>query len=206
VTARRWSPGDAIVMRHYRDAYRWAAPMRVVEDRGDFVVLYLQPGSAIVRMGDADGRSTREFASATHLVESTWGLNHALHLIREGDRHATMLLWDQHTWEFRCWYLNYQDPLRRFALGFETMDLTLDTLISPDRANWRWKDEVEFEDGIRFGWYTREQLADLKAYGERVVADALAGAPPFDAGWEHWRPDPAWAPLTLPEGWDAGVG
>ena len=46
-----WAPGDAVVMRHMRGDWIWAAPMRVVEDRGGFVALYPQPGSVISRMG-----------------------------------------------------------------------------------------------------------------------------------------------------------
>jgi hypothetical protein len=71
------------------------------------VVLYQQPGSAVSGMGDADGNRTRDFVHATTRVPFRWGLNHALNLIREGDQHFTILFWDEHTWEFRCWYINF---------------------------------------------------------------------------------------------------
>jgi Protein of unknown function (DUF402) len=177
--------------------------MRVIEDRGDFVALYLQPGNILSRMGDAEGNPTRDLAHATTRILRTWDTNHAVHLVRFGDEHSTQLYWDEHTWEFRCWYINFQQPLKRTALGFESMDLTLDLLISPDRTRWEWKDEDEFAYGIEHGWYTPEQLTHLKAYGERPLADARAGRPPFDAGWEHWRPPPEWTPLELLAGWDA---
>jgi predicted RNA-binding protein associated with RNAse of E/G family len=83
------------------------------------------------------------------------------------------------------------------------MDLTLDLVIAPDRKRWQWKDEDEFAFGIQHGWYTEQQMADLKEYGQRVIDDATHGRPPFDAGWEHWRPPPDWEPLELPDGWDA---
>jgi uncharacterized protein len=200
--SERFEPGQPILMRHVRGSYNWCAPMRVVEDRGDFVALYLQPGSTYARMVHEGGEFTRDFTEATATAETTWGMHHALHLVRFGDEHATILFWAEDTWEFRCWYLNFQKPLRRFERGFESMDLTLDTLISPDRTAWQWKDEDEFvEYGIAGGWYTHEQLAHLKAYGERVVAQALAGEPPFADGWEHWRPPAAWQPLELPADW-----
>lgn len=82
------------------------------------------------------------------------------------------------------------------------MDLTLDLVVSPDRKSWEWKDEEEFAYGIKHGWYTREQLTHLKAYGERPLADAIAGRGPFDQGWERWRPPVEWTPLDLPAGWD----
>jgi hypothetical protein len=197
-----WQPGDPVLMRHARDHYRWAAPMRVAQDTGDFVALYLQPGNQVARMGDADGNSTRDFFQAVRVVHGTWGLNHALNLVRAGDRHAVELLWDERTWEFRCWYINFQDPLRRTERGFETMDLTLDLLIAPDLRSWRWKDEDEFEQGIEFGWYTRQQLAELKACGERVLEQAGRRDWPFNEPWPEWRPDPSWRPLQLPPDWD----
>ncbi len=207
MTEPLFQPGEAVVMRHVKGAWRWAAPMRVIEDRGDFVPLYLQPGSGYSTMGDADGSPSRDFVHETTRIPATWGLNHALHLIRAGDEHATVLFWDEETWEFRCWYINFQEPFRRYAGGFESMDLTLDLVISPDRAAWQWKDEDEFIDiGIAGGWYTHEQLDHLKACGERVLANALAGRPPFDYPWHEWRPDPAWQPLDLPDGWDSATG
>jgi hypothetical protein len=199
----RWSPGYTVVMRHVRGDWLWAAPMRVVEDRGDFVALYLQPGSEMSTMAGPDGQRTRDYVHATTRLRTRWGINHSLQLIRFGDHHATVLYWDEHTWEFRCWYINFQEPLRRIAQGFESMDQTLDLVIAPDRQKWQWKDEDEFEFGIEHGWYTREQFSELKAYGPRVVADAKAGRAPFDAGWEHWRPPDDWEPLELPDGFDS---
>ena len=198
-----FQPGEAVVMRHRHGQYRWAAPMRVVEDRGDFVALYLQPGNTFASMADAAGEPTRDFVNASTLVQRTWTENHALQLIRFGDEHATILYWREGTWEFRCWYINLQAPLRRYEGGFESMDLTLDMLISPDRQRWQWKDEDEFVDiGIAGGWYTHEQLAHLKQYGERIAGEARAGRPPFDDAWPEWRPDPGWASLELPPDWD----
>lgn len=201
--AELFQAGEPIVMRHSRGNYRWAAPMRVVEDRGDFVALYLQPGSIYSTMADAAGNVTRDFVNDSTQVQRTWVENHALQLIRFGDEHATVLYWHEDTWEFRCWYINFQEPLRRYQRGFESMDLTLDLIISPDRQRWQWKDEDEFvEIGIPGGWYTHEQLAHLKRYGERLLEEARAGAPPFDAPWPDWRPDPAWEPLPLPQDWN----
>ena len=199
-----FQPGEPVVLRHRRNEYRWAAPLRVVEDRGDFVALYLQPGSSYVRMGDESGVPTRDFINSKRLITSTWGEHHALHLVRFGDEHATILLWGEHDWEFKCWYINFQLPLQRRAGGFETMDLTLDLLLSPDLDRWQWKDEDEFVDiGIPGGWYTPEQLAELKAYGRGVIGQAQARARPFNEPWPDWRPDPSWLPLALPAGWDA---
>lgn len=177
--------------------------MHVVEDKGDWVALYLQPGSWVSTMGDASGVQTRDFVNARTPVRFRWAENHALQLIRFGDEHATILYWREETWEFRCWYVNLQKPLRRIERGFESMDLTLDMVISPDRTAWQWKDEDEFINiGIGGGWYTRKQLDHLKAYGLEVLSQAQTGAPPFNEPWPAWRPDPSWGPLDLPEDWE----
>lgn len=190
-------------MRHVRGAWAWAVAAHVVEDRGDFVALYVQPGNGMSRMGDSDGNLTRDFVNASTRVPGVWVEHHCLILVREGDHHATELFWTERAWEFRCWYVNFQEPLRRFALGFESMDQTLDLLIAPDLERWVWKDEDEFEDGIRGGWYTPQLLADLKTYGARVLEDVAARRPPFDQAWDAWRPDSQWKPIPLPARWDA---
>ena len=189
-------------MRHVRGNWIWAVAGHVVEDRGDFVALYVQPGNGMSRMGDADGNLTRDFVNASRSVAGIWVDHHCLILVREGDRHATELFWTEREWEFRCWYINFQEPLRRFELGFESMDQTLDLVILPDLETWFWKDEDEFAYGIRGGWYTPEMLEELRRYGTRVLEDVAARRQPFDHPWDKWRPDPSWRPIPLPQGWD----
>jgi hypothetical protein len=42
----------------------------------------------------------------------------------------------------------------------------------------------------------------IRTEGERVIAAAEANQWPFNAGWEHWLPDPLWPVPGLPDGWD----
>ena len=184
-------PGATVVRRDRKGGYRWAAPLRVIEDTPELVALYLPIGVSYRAMGDADGKPTRDFARATRVMERTWTENYALHLMRPGDGHATVLYWNAAS-TFLCYYINFQEPFRRFELGFESMDQTLDLLSSPDGQRHQWKDEDEFDAGIDFGWYTPEMKSELYAYGERIVSEANAGAWPFRAGWDAWRPDPGW--------------
>lgn len=199
----RWQPGQCVVMRHVRGQWIWAVAATVVEDSGTFVALYVQPGNGMSRMGDANGQPTRAFVDASTRVPGVWAHHHQLILVREGDRHAVQLFWTEDEWEFRCWYINFQEPLRRFALGFESMDLTLDLVIAPGLERWTWKDEDEFDYGIQGGWYTPDLLVDLKAYGQGVLEDVAARRPPFDHPWDAWRPDPSWTAVGLPQGWDS---
>src|SRR5690606_5871207 len=104
--------------------------------------------------------------------------------------YSVQLFWREDTWEFRCWYINFQEPLRRSRLGLESMDLTLDLVIAPDFSSWEWKDEDEFRRGIELGWYSDELLVRLQATGERVLEDVAHRRPPFSYPWPEWRPDP----------------
>lgn len=202
MTDRTWKPGELIVERHvFRDMVRWAAPMWCAHDDGRVIASYLPIETIVQTMGDAEGNRTREYHRAVQPVTYRWQDHHALHLTREGDNYNVTLFWTE-DWKFRCWYVNFQEPMRRYAHGFETMDQTLDLVIAPDRERWIWKDEHEFQWGIDAGWYTASQMDELKAIGLRVLDGAKAGAWPFADGWEHWRPDPSWGIPVFPEGWD----
>lgn len=193
---RIWTPGEAVVLRNVRSGLvPWIAPMRVIQDSGDFVALFFDIGTMYRRP------PTRDYVSASPSIESTWTDHRALHLIRSGDSHGTVAMWDA-AGRFVCWYVNFQEPFRRTALGFDTLDWTLDLVIQPDRIGWHWKNEDEFEHGIQAGLYARSQLDHLKAYGLSIVDAARTGQPPFADGWDRWQPDPGWPIPTLPAGWE----
>jgi predicted RNA-binding protein associated with RNAse of E/G family len=85
-------------------------------------------------------------------------------------------------WDFRCWYVQLQDPILETPTGLETMDHALDVVVEPD-GSWEWKDEDDFAELQRLGAFTPSQAAAVRAEGQRVIA-----AHPWPTGWEHWRP------------------
>lgn len=199
---RLWEPGELVVERHvFRGEVRFGAPMWMVADDGERVATYLPVGTTFQTMGDEDGNPTREFHRATRRVFQPWRDHHALHLTRAGDNYNVTLFWTEE-WRFRCWYVNFQEPLRRYAHGFETMDQTLDLVIWPNLQGHFWKYEDEFQWGIEAGWYTAAQGEALRVTGARVLEDAKHGAWPFADGWERWRPDGGLGLPVFPEGWD----
>ena len=103
---------------------------------------------------------------------------------------------------FVCWYINLEEPFRRTRFVFDYLDQLLDIIVSPDRTTWQWKDEDEFQEAQDRGLFSPEQARAIRAEGERVVQLLQANKPPFNSGWEQWRPDSAWSLPTLPEGWD----
>ena len=42
---------------------------------------------------------------------------------------------------------------------------------------------------------------ELRAEGRRVIGLMNARKPPFNGGWERWRPHPSWGTPELPSGW-----
>ena len=175
----------------WRDVHRgrvWRAQAcRIVEESPELVVLWIPAGTPakIPRGG-------------LRIPVDDWELEDAgtsrdqVCLARPGRAHSIYLFWRENG-ELEHWYVNFEQPLRRTPLGFDTFDEKLDLIVRPD-GSYRWKDEDELE-----------QAAARRA--ARPGRRALRGGPrpprwPFPTGWEDWRPDPAWPIPQLPEGWD----
>jgi hypothetical protein len=133
-------------------------------------------------------------------VEATWHTHNVLRITPFGAAHSVDLYWRE-SWDFVCWYVNLQEPLRPTSLGFDTWDQQLDIVVTPDRA-WRWKDAEEFKDLETKGILAPPETAAIRGEAERVVERIEAWAPPFDEGWEDWRPPREWTPAKLPSEWN----
>ena len=190
-------PGEPVLCRTvYRGRVRWAFPHRFVTNDGGRVALYLAPGTSGVWMGrDANGRYLERWVRGDEPHPHVWNAHHVLWLVRCEETHMVGLLWDER-WQFRCWYVNLQAPLTETPLGFDSVDWALDVVIAPD-GPWAWKDEDDFAEAQALGVLDRAAASAIRAEGERVIRER-----PWPTGWEDWRPDPAWTPPTLPEGWD----
>jgi hypothetical protein len=192
-----WSPGDVALLRYIRfGKVRHAAPHIVVEDGEELVVLYLPVGT-LAKRPVSEGRPIRGQADREwELRDHVWHTSSQLGLIQWGRGHCVHLLWEGDTREFAGWYINIQEPLRRFPLGFESDDLVLDIRVQPD-GSWSWKDEDELEEAVRLGRFTPKQALAIRREGERVLEER-----PWPTGWEDWKPDPEWPLPELPTGWD----
>lgn len=87
-------------------------------------------------------------------------------------------------------------------MSFDTRDHLLDVVISPDRSEWRWKDEDEFSEAVAIGVFSPEEARAIRAEGERVIGLLEAEASPFCDGWETWSPPAGWEIPVLPVDWD----
>jgi uncharacterized protein len=177
------NPGETIEWRSVYDGrVRWAFPHRVIEDDGEFLVVYLAPGTNGVTMGrDSDGRYLERWVRGDAPHAHTWIGGGVLKLVRRGDAHTVELFWDEE-WNFRGWYVNLQAPITEGDGTVDTTDWALDIVVDPD-GTWHWKDEDDFAEAQALGVFTPGEAAAVRAEGERVIA-----ARPWPTGWENWRP------------------
>jgi predicted RNA-binding protein associated with RNAse of E/G family len=197
-----WSPGDQIVLREVWDGKLWAVrPVTVVRDDPELIALHLQIGTAWKRPKKPDGSIIRMPSEEWVLSDDIWRDKSVLHLIAPGAAHAVWAMWNR-TKEFLGWYVNLQEPFRRSRVGFDYMDQMLDLVVSPDLSSWTWKDEEELDDEVGYGLMTREQAAEVRREGDRVLDLIRAKASPFGDGWDAWRPDPTWPIPGFPADWE----
>lgn len=204
-----WKPGDQVVLRYrWNGELSWIEPVTVVEDSAHLIALYLVKDTPIKRPVGRDSLPIPRFQTAVpqdtlplRLGDARWVDSSVLWLARPGAAQAIGVFWRGEDREFVGWYGNLQAPLQRTALGFDTSDHVLDVTVAPDRS-WQWKDEDEFRIVQQRGVIAPVEARAIRAEGERVIAAVEANHWPFNAGWEHWRPDPAWPIPELPHGWD----
>ena len=178
---------DSVWRDVHRDRVWRAQACRIVEESPALVALWIPAGAAakVPRGGLRIPGDDWELEDATPKRDQ-------ICLARPGRAHSIYLFWHDNG-ELDHWYVNFERPLRRTALGFDTFDEKLDLIVRPD-GSYRWKDEDELEQAAAVG------LLDPVAV--RAEADRVLQEWPFPTGWEDWRPDPAWPVPQLPEGWD----
>lgn len=202
--------GDAVVLQEiWRERVWGARPMRVVRDDPELVALWFPRGTRwMTPTDDPDrdwngdrGERLAECASSGRWKhrELVWDVD-TLQLARPGEWHTVWVSWlpSGEPWG---WYVNLQEPLRRSAIGFETMDLALDVIVELDRS-WRWKDEDELEAFVARGAFEPELPSRLRGEALRVLERLELNTAPFAEPWHDWRPEPDWALPELTEGWE----
>ena len=202
-------PGTVCMLRYRRlGPVTNALPVRVVEDGPELTMLYLAAGTPIKTRAMPDGTPVpRDLPYVERqklpvvVGDRVWTTNNVLILHRPGEAHDVRLFWNGESGEFRGWYVNLQDPLRRVGVGFDTADHVLDIFVEPD-GRWRWKDEDELTTAVEIGRFSAREAEEIRAEGEQAICDIEARAWPFTAGYESWRPDPAWEIPMMPDTWD----
>jgi hypothetical protein len=201
-----WEPGDVIALREiWRGAVFEARPVIVVADAPDQAILYLPIGARVAVALDEHEHQLRLPDRPWHMGSHEIRTRSALSFAWPDTPYAVLLLRGANG-DVEGWYVNIQEPLRRTALGFDTVDHALDVLIPADRSAWTWKDEDELAEAIDAGLFTEHEAIAFRAAGERGAVRVVQGEPPFDHDWLTWRPDPSWGTPQLPVGWDTLPG
>ena len=164
-----------------------AQACRIVEDSDETIALWIPAGS----QGKVPAGSLRIPGDAWELEDVSQS-REQICVARPGQAHSVYVFWNE-DWELTHWYVNFERPLRRSLVGFDTFDEKLDLIVRPD-GSYEWKDEDELEQAAAVGLLDADEV---RAEAARVLDDW-----PFPTGWEDWRPDPAWPVPQLPDGWD----
>ncbi len=158
-------------------------PVVVVEDSAELLVTYLAAGTAFTF---PPGREVHPWAD-----RGAWEGNGVLMLQRPGEPYAIWVFWFGEEREFRGWYVNFQEPFRRTAHGYDTQDLELDIWVPVD-GRWEWKDDELLDQRVREGRFTPDQAVWIRAEGARVAALLDAGDRWWGDAWASWEPDEGW--------------
>jgi hypothetical protein len=134
-------------------------------------------------------------------TKDRWEGNGVLQLQRPGEMHAVWVFWESTDRRLGAWYVNLQEPFRRTSLGFDTQDLELDIVVSPD-GDWRLKDDEKLEGWIERGRWTPAEVAEIRAEGSRIEGLLDSGRRWWSDEWADWQPDPHWPAPKLPVDWD----
>lgn len=204
-----WRPGEQVLWR-YRgnatDRLHICRPVTVVRDDPEVLAVWMAPGTECVKPVLADGSAIHREPLATRYVkprattvERWWGTG-VLKLARPDEPWSVWLFWEP-GWRFKNWYVNFEEPHRRWSGGVDSEDHFLDISVHPDRS-WHWRDEDEFAQAQVAGLMTAASAKRVREAGRRAVGVIRSWGQPFRDGWEHWRPDPAWPLPALPVDWD----
>jgi hypothetical protein len=200
--------GATAVRRDTRHGKVWtAAPHRVLADDGDTLVLAMWPGVRMrspttwiewLRSGDDSVRKQaipNLAAGRWELGDWTWRDTTLVNSCTAGDYFSVQRLIGNGP---TPWYVNFEIPFRRTAIGIDTFDLLLDLIVAPDLSGYTWKDEDEYAQGRRIGLIDDALDAHVRTAKEQVVALIEAGQGPFAQDWSSWRPDLEWPLPALP--------
>lgn len=204
-----WTVGEHILWR-YRgnatDRFHICRPVTVVQDSPDLLAVWMAPGTTCVKPVLADGTPVYREPLATRytkprdITRARWFGTGVLKLARPGDPWSVWLFWER-GWRFRNWYVNLEEPLRRWSHGVDSEDHFLDIEVYPDRS-WAWKDEDEFDQAQQVGLLGTDQADRVREAGSSALELVRSWDAPFADGWENWRPDPRWRVPALPADWD----
>lgn len=209
-----WQPGDPIVVRGIVHGHVWIAhPMTVIEDSPERLILLLRPGT---QCRIPAGLIERKYSGASkdslsrwdeqenppwQMRDWIWKRNRFLFFKEPGAYFSECIVWHDESDEFLGWYVNFEMPSTRTAIGFDTLDLELDLEVSP-AYDYQWKDEGEYEEGVRRGAISPTVAQRVEMDRPTVLERINKRMSPFDLEWVNWKPEPEWRLSPLHSDWN----
>jgi uncharacterized protein DUF402 len=205
-----FAEGATVVRRDILRGKVWSAiPHRVVADSGDTLVLARWPGVEMVgpatwiewlRTGDNAVRRQaipNLAAGQWELGRWTWRDTTVLNRCAAGEYFSVSRSVSAGHGP-GGWYVNFELPYRRTAIGIDTFDLLLDLVVEPDLSGHAWKDEDEYAHARRLGLISDSVHHQVEQARLRVLGLIETGQGPFAGTWAAWRRDPGWPVPALP--------
>jgi hypothetical protein len=153
-------------------------PVTVIEDRGDVLAVWLEPGSRFDFHEHPIGPHPWSGATA-------WGETQVLQLHRSGDLYSVWNFFSSGV--FTHWYINFEAAVVRRANGFDTDDYGLDLVVSPE-GHVTWKDVDHLSAMLRSGRMTEHQIINVLKAAE-TVATLLEQDQRWWSDWDSWTPE-----------------
>jgi hypothetical protein len=174
----------------FRGRLLFATPAWILEETPHQVVTAAVPGAEIRQLVGPRADVLRRVAAGRERTELvTWQTNRVVWLTPFEAAHAIGHFWNAASGAFVGYYINLQAPLVRSPYGFDSLNHVLDVVVDPD-GTWHWKDEDEFIEATTLGLFTPQKALEIRAEGERVIANLPSLLP---TGWETWIPNPSWS-------------
>ncbi len=191
----RFELGSVVALREVWRGRVWKArPANVVRDDDELVGLWTPAGSPMLIADTGSGVPSASWRLVP--VTAEWD---ALRLSHPGARRVHVALWRDGA--FDGWKIDVVRPLRRFAAGFEYLDLELDVRVPPD-GDATIVDEDELAESQRRGVIDELEAAAVRREAEAALESVRRGSP-FGDAWTCWSPDASADMAELPAGWDA---
>jgi Protein of unknown function (DUF402) len=195
VTAVNFLHGDVVMKRDVaRGTPHLIYPVRVVEDAGDRLTVFLASGTPLVSPEGSWPWSDRHPWAA----QGRWEGHGILQILSALDPISTWVFWEGDERRLGAWYINLEEPFRRTRDGIETQDLELDFVVEPD-GSWHTKDDELLDLWVEKGRWSAEQVVGIREIGARVEAELRAGHRWWDERWALWKPPPRWEPWSQAE-------
>ncbi|MFJ2778760.1 MULTISPECIES: DUF402 domain-containing protein [unclassified Kitasatospora] len=206
-----FEPGATAVRRDIMHGKVWTAmPLRTLADTGDTLALAAWPGieslapttwitslrtgdEAVRKQGIADLAAGR-----WELGRWVWRDTTVLSCYTAGEYFSVHRFLDEQGRPLR-WYVNFELPHRRTAIGIDTFDLFLDLVAAPDLSTHAWKDEDEYAQARRLGLIDDAHHRLVDQARDRALGLLRRRQGPFAPAGSTWTPPPLFPLPTLPD-------